>query len=148
MTEPTTPGVAAAGGDGSPRIPAGRGRSIVFRVTWLVLTVGWACLAVLYAAYLALVEAGSPFACPDPVDDSSYGEAQWSWEYLGNTCTFTHATWLRPGESVSFHSSSAWLGILGLTCVAVTLGLLGFAGLRATRASDREWRGSEGTGRG
>ena len=80
MTDPTTPGVAAAGGDGSPRIPVGRGRSIVFRVTWLVLTVGWACLAVLYAAYLALVVAGSPFACPDPVDDSTFGEAQWSWE--------------------------------------------------------------------
>lgn len=148
MTEQATPGVAATGGDRSSQIPPVSRRSNVFRVTWLVLAVGWTCLAVLYATYLALVVAGSPFACPDPFDDSNYGQAQWSWEHMGNTCTFTHATWLRSGQSVSFHSASAWLGILGLICVAVTLLLLGFTGLRATRASDRQWRGSEGTDRG
>ena len=148
LTEPTTPDVAAPGDGPNGQIPVVSGRSHVVRVTWLVLTIGWVCLAGLYATYLAVVVAGSDFACPDPVGDSNYGEAHWSWDYMGNTCTFTHATWLRPGESVTFHSDSAWLGIVGLTCVAVTLLLLGLTGFRATRASDRERPGSVGTDRG
>ena len=104
-----------------------------FRFTWMILTAGWGCLAVLYAVYLNLI-AGDSLECPTPAGgNSSFGTAQWSWAHMGNKCTFTDASWLVPGESVSFYSDSAWTGVLGLICTAVTLLLLGFTGFRATR---------------
>lgn len=110
-------------------------RATAFRVIWLAIACGWTLLAALYVAYFALGIAGSDLDCPDPTSDSSYGTAQWSWSHLGNKCTFTDTTWLAPGESVSFYSTSAWIGVLGLMCVAFTLVVLGFTGFRATRRS-------------
>lgn len=107
-------------------------RVTTFRVAWLVLAGGWALVAALYAAFLRFI-AGSFIDCPDPVDDSGTGTAQWSWEHLGNTCTYTDTSWLAPGESVTLYSDSAWLGVLGLAFVAVTLLALGLTGFRATR---------------
>lgn len=119
----------------TPRAASGSSatNAVAFRVIWLMLAMGWALLAALYVAYLTLGIANSPFDCPDPKNDSSSGTAQWSWAHMANKCTFTDTSWLAPGKSVSFYSESGWLGILGLTCVAVTMLVLGFTGFRATR---------------
>lgn len=107
--------------------------AITFRIFWLAFALGWATLATLYVAYLTIGIAGSDLDCTDPKNDSSFGTAQWSWVHMANKCTFTDTSWLAPGKSVSFYSESAWLGIIGLIGVAVTVLVLGFTGFGATR---------------